>query len=386
TSQLNVVLENSPLQGDIGRFITGGELGAALQFRSGALGAARDGLNQLAAGLAASFNAQHRQGMDLNGNLGGDFFKVPGPTLVAGTNNGGSASVTAQVVDAGGLTGDEYQLSYDGSQWQLRNLDTGTSQLVAGGSVTVDGVRVDIRGSASAGDVCTLQPVRSAAGEFSLALSDPKAFAAAGPARSTVAPGNAGTGAIGEVSLDTTGGTFAALPVTLTFNPDALGAGVPGFDVSGMAGGPLPYDPATQSGGVELNLGDMRFSLSGAPVAGDQFTVESNAGGTGDSRNSVTLGALQTTGVLQGGSASYGDAYGAMVAGAGVASRQATSEATTAAAMLEQSRLAMETSQGVNLDEEAADLLRYQQAYQAAAQVIAVADTVFQTLLSATRR
>ena len=177
-----------------------------------------------------------------------------------------------------------------------------------------------------------------------------------------------------------------ASQVTLTFNPDALGAGIPGFDVTGIAGGPLAYDPTSESNGKSFSLGGFEFTLSGDPQAGDELIIENNLNGSGDNRNALALAGLQTTNLLHGGTASYQDAYGGLVAGVAVKTRQAQAGANTEQVLLNQSVSARDSVSGVNLDEEAANLIRYQQAYQAAAQVIAVANEMFQVLLNATRR
>ncbi|HBM82870.1 MAG TPA: flagellar hook-associated protein FlgK, partial [Halieaceae bacterium] len=159
-----------------------------------------------------------------------------------------------------------------------------------------------------------------------------------------------------------------------------------GYDVAGSAGGPIAYNPATDSGGIAVTLGGLSFELGGTPAAGDTLTIANNTDGSGDNRNALALGALQTAQTLEGGTASYQDSYAGLVADVAVSSRQASAAADAESTLLQQAISARDSVQGVNLDEEAADLLRFQQAYQAAAQVISVADTVFQTLLDATRR
>ena len=168
--------------------------------------------------------------------------------------------------------------------------------------------------------------------------------------------------------------------------PAALGAGQPGFDVSGIAGGPLAYNPASESGGKSFTLGGFDFSVSGAPQAGDALSIVNNTGGSGDNRNALALASLQTSNTLYGGTASFQAAYSGMVADIAVQTRQAETGSRTEGVLLEQAVASRESLSGVNLDEEAANLIRYQQAYQAAAQMIAVADQLFQTLLTATRR
>jgi flagellar hook-associated protein 1 FlgK len=54
--------------------------------------------------------------------------------------------------------------------------------------------------------------------------------------------------------------------------------------------------------------------------------------------------------------------------------------------MASEARAALASTTGVNLDEEAARLIQFQQSYQAAAKVLQVAQSVFDILLQATSR
>ncbi len=126
--------------------------------------------------------------------------------------------------------------------------------------------------------------------------------------------------------------------------------------------------------------------LRGQPVDGDVVQVRDNAAGLGDNRGALALAALAQAPLVDGGSTSLGDAYSSLVADVGVRTRRAEINADTQATLLADARSKRESVSGVNLDEEAANLLRFQQAYQAAAQVVAVANSLFDTLLSAVRR
>ncbi len=385
-SRVNVGLSGAASGVDIGRFLSGGELGAALSFRSGVLDSVRNELGLLATGISATFNAQHSLGMDLQGLPGGNFFRPLEPAVSGSAANTGTATVTASLADVSALTGADYRLSFDGSQWTLRNQQTGASQTGAGPTFSIDGVGISIGGTAAAGDSFLIQPVAQGANLFAVAVGNPASIAVASPVRSSVGSGNLGDAGLAGLAVDNVAGLPLSGAISLTFNPDALGAGVPGYDVSGIAGGPIAYDPATDSGGVEVTLGGLRFELSGTPAAGDTLGIVNNTDGTGDNRNGLALAALQTSRVLAGGTASYQDAYASLVADVAVRSRQASASADADSVLLQQAVSSRDSVQGVNLDEEAANLLRYQQAYQAAAQVISVAETVFQALLDATRR
>ena len=177
--------------------------------------------------------------------------------------------------------------------------------------------------------------------------------------------------------------------ITLTFNANAVGIGLPGFVLSGGLGGGIPYDPATESAGKTFTLagiGGATFSMSGVPVVGDAFVITDNLDGLGDNRNMLDMSALQTVTNLLGGTASYQDAYGSTVSDVGTRTSRASLNLQSQQALLNQALQERESVSGVNLDEEAANLLIFQTAYQAAAQVIATSNTLFQTLLNSFQR
>jgi len=121
-------------------------------------------------------------------------------------------------------------------------------------------------------------------------------------------------------------------------------------------------------------------------LLGDTFTVADNAGGVGDNRNMLAMMQSLSQGILSGGTESINGAVSRFVGGIGVATNQAQVGAEAQQVILQDTRSAVDTVSGVNLDEEAANMLRYQQAYQAAAQVIRITQDMFDTLLRATQR
>jgi len=129
-----------------------------------------------------------------------------------------------------------------------------------------------------------------------------------------------------------------------------------------------------------------RLRITGNPAAGDEFNVTYNTGGAADNRNALLLAGMQTQTLMNGGQASFNDAYGQLVADVGTRTHYAASNADVQYQLLQQAESAKSTVSGVNLDEEAANLVRFQQAYSAAAQVIATANTLFDSLLGAVRR
>lgn len=370
---------------DLSRFVSGGELGALLSFRADGVDATRNQLGVLAVGITETVNAQNRLGLDLDGQLGGNLFAPIAPLASPTTTNAGSGVLTVSFADVSALTADDYRVTYDGAQYTITNLSTQAS-VSGAGPFTVDGVNFAFSGSPAAGDSFLVQPTRNSAAFVTLATTDPNAIAAASPLRAPVQLTNGGDSQINGLTVNDTPGLPLGGPVTLTFDPDALGVGVPGYVVTGIAGGPLAYNPATESGGKTFALGDLSFSVSGQPVDGDALIIENNTNGTGDNRNALALASLQTQGTLYGGFSTYQDAYGGLVADVALQSSRAQTGVNTETILLNQATAARDNLAGVNLDEEAADLIRYQQAYQAAAQIISVAEQLFQSLLNATGR
>ncbi len=366
--------------------INGGRLGGLLRFRDEVLDPAQDTLGLVAIGLADRFNALHRTGMDLDGDLGGDYFVSAAPEVLANGANAGSINVG--IDNVAGLQPHEYQLVYDGANWNLTDLNTGGNVALSGAGTAAspllaDGMAIVIGTPPAAGDRYRLRPTRNGAAAIDTLVKNTRDIAAADPVRTAAASGNTGTGQIGAGALITrTGNTPLATPVTLSYD-SALGQ----FNLS--TGGSIPYDPATDSGStltVSLaGLGDFSFRMTGNPANGDQFVLAGNTGGVGDNRNAVRLADVQKDALLFGNSATLGDAYGYLVADVGTRTRQAADNADVQAQLLGQAEAARSAVSGVNLDEEAADLVRFQQAYAAAAQVIATANTLFDTLLGAVR-
>ena len=372
--------------------ISGGELQGVLDFRSRLLDPAVSELGRLAVAMTDLVNAQHHLGMDLNGQLGGDFFSTLSPTIIASGNNSSAAPVaTASLTidNTSDLEATDYLLVYDGTQWGLTRTSDGAFFSDAAGNFTLDGVTVSVGGTPAAGDTFLLRPVYGAAGQFGLELTAADQFAAAAPLVSSQSLSNSGSGSVSELSVSSTTGLPLAGDITLSFNPDALGIGVPGFDVVGGPGGTIAFDPATESGGKTFTFagsGGLSFTLSGIPNNGDTFTLSANSGAPGDNRNALLLGAMQSQALVDGSTATFGEAFSGMVGSVGVATRQAQANLQAENGLMDNAVAARERVSGVNLEQEAAELVRLQQAYQAAAQLVAIADTLFQTLLGATRR
>jgi flagellar hook-associated protein 1 FlgK len=368
--------------------LSGGALGGILAYRDGPLTDAQNALGRIAVTLAATFNDQHHLGLDLHGAFGGDFFTVPTPVVTNATTNTSSATVSASIQNAGALVASDYRLAYDGANYTLTRLSDGSTQTFGALPQTVDGVTLSVSGAPAAGDRFLIQPVHYAAGNLKVAITDPSRIAAAGPVVTGLALNNLGAATIGSASVDSTypSGPLGA-PLTLSY---ASGTGtLTGFpptqpvtvtvgstSTTYAAGLPVPY-----TSGATISFGGVSFAITGTPANGDQFTVGPNTSGTGDNRNAQLLAGLANLNLVAGGTATFAGAYGQMVADIGNTAHAAQIEQDAQAALLDQTKQAQQQVSGVNLDEEAAALQRYQQAYQASSKVLAIANTLFDAIL-----
>lgn len=363
--------------------LDGGKLGGLLQFRNEIIDTVRNGLGRVAIGLAGTFNEQHRLGQDAQGNLGGDFFTTPGPVVAASTENTGSAVIDAEIVSYRDLDVSDYRLSFDGANYTLqpiRNGVEGTVQTFTTFPQTVEGVRLNLAsGTVAAGDEFLIRPTAKGAGQIAVSVQDTGKIAAAAPIRTSAPATNTGTGRISAGTVNAPLPTDPNLQqaVTLTFTSATT------FDVSGTGTGNPASVPFTGGGPITFN--GWTVQITGTPQPGDTFSIGPNTDGVADNRNALLLGALQSSNTLAAGGASYRGAYGQLVSLMGNKTRELEVTAGAQAALLTQTRALQQSEAGVNLDEEAANLLRYQQAYQAASKVIQTANQMFDALLEITR-
>jgi flagellar hook-associated protein 1 FlgK len=242
---------------------------------------------------------------------------------------------------------------------------------------------IAVAGGVAANDSFLIRPVRAGAQNIGVVLNDARSIAAAAPLRTVASNANSGTATISAGAVTTTAGLPLPAPGSISLRFDAASSQ---FLVSGAQTGTLAYNPATQSAGTSFTLaaGGFAFAISGVPVDGDRFVIEPNTGGVSDNRNALALGQLQTRNLV-GGAASYQSAYSQAVSEVGNKARQVQVTLTAQDNLVKQAQDAQQSLSGVNLDEEAANLMRYQQAYQAASKVIELAGKLFDEILAISR-
>lgn len=393
--------------------LQGGTLGGLLQFRSQVLQPAQNALGRIADGLASAMNSQQAQGLDLNGQFGAAMFQAGPVQVLASSANTGNAVISGSVVDANALTTADYRLNYDGSNWLVTNLSTG--QPVSGatvgtsGSATVlafDGVQVNVSG-AQTGNSFEVQPTRYGALSFQSVLTNPTQIAAASPYVSSSGQMQSGglvntnlgnlTLSAGQYSATSGSGALvisgASVPTTLQVTLTSGGtSGAVGFQVTQSGSATVLASGSLSLGGSGQVLsipyannppgGYWNVTLAGSTaVSGDAFTLSPASGGNGG--NAQAMATLQTAKTLEGGANSLEGAYSQLVSQVATQGNQAQSALSAASAVAAQASAAQQSVSGVNLDEEATNLIQYQQAYQAAAKAIQVGNSLFTSLLQA---
>ena len=390
---------------------TGGALGGIMDFRANTLDNAQRSIGRIAISLGASFNAQNRLGQDSAGEMGGDLFNVAkiAPGVNLNKNPADPAlptTLTTTVTEASLLTTSDYAVSYNDTTTppgftvtRLSDKDPMTMAYSQSGLYTLerDGLAFSISGNVKAGDAFLVRPTINGAAEFSVEAKSVGDIAAAGPIMTGAAATNKGSAKPSEGSVDkdflpATG--FA--PATLTFKAATnelqgftsgqlvlvkVPAGVNTAATSDTyTAGTAPAIPYVA--GASYTFGGITMSFTGKPVDSDQFTVKRNTSGVGDNRNMLLMGELQATPQLDNGSSTYQGAFAQLVSTVGNKAREAQVNGQASDTMLAQTIASQQSVSGVNLDEEAANLLKYQQAYQAAGKVMQIASAMFDTLLS----
>ena len=401
--------------------ITGGSLGGLLKFRSESLDQVTNDLGRSAASLALTFNAQHALGQDLLGQTTGvgtfqdNLFNIAQPSVTTNSKNpAGSSTVTASFTAPSyngnfytDLTNSDYQLSAgsgtvtltrlsDSKQWSGVDVTAINTALAA----EPQGFTLASSAAMTSGSSYLIKPTHDMASNFSVNTSiaaDARLLAVAAPIRTQAATTNTGSASISAGSVATGyPSAVAGVPITLTYDSTSVPPSLTGFPaglaVSVTSGGtttsytgPAPVDYVS---GATISLAGssppagFSFTISGSPNNSDKFSILKNTAGVADGRNALALGQLQTQNTMSGKTTSYQGAYAQLVNDTGNKTRTAQVNGDAQQALLAQSQSSRDSLSGVNLDEEAANLIKYQQAYQAASKIIEIGSKLFDTLLA----
>lgn len=350
-----------------------GELAGLMRFRDQDLAAAQARVGQMAAALAGAYNKQQALGVDPRGDAGAPLFGTAAPVALPAADNLGTFQMNVAVTDPSKLRATDYLLTFDGASYQMRSTADGMVTDVGGTlPVSVDGLEISYgSGSMTIGDRVLIKGASRFASEMGMVLPTGSGLATAYPASVSLDSANAGSLSL-EKYAQTTPDPAAAQPVTLEFtSPTTYNVVVGGTVVSAN----LPYSP-----GAPISYNGWTLSLRGTPVAGDKVGLSpTNAPGM-DNRNARAMVSLGEQPLVDG--ASFTDAFASLVADVGSRTVQGQAAAETSGAVLKHAKTSFAAESGVNLDEEAANLLQYQQAYQASARIIATANAMFDAVLS----
>ncbi len=378
----------------------GGGIAGLLRFQNQDLVAGRNLVGQLAAAIGGALNTQQLRGVNLQSPLGtvpsSALFSIGAPQALAHTTNARDgagdlmAGVTLTITDSAALQASDYDLREDPAvpgAWQLTRLSDGKLTSVIDGDV-VDGMRINFVGSPQPGDKFLLQPVARAANTMSVLLSNPLDLAAASPLVASTSPANVGTAGVASLTITAGPLPVPSATVQLEFVTDTCDYSWQMLDEFGnllatgagtwVAGQPIP-PPGSDINGFSL-------MLNGVPRTGDIVTIAPTPASalSTNNGNALAMTALRDAAIAGGQTATDQWALALSEVGVRVQSIGTASDISTAVA--QQAELMRSADAGVNLDEEAARLIQYQQSYQAAAKVLQVAQAIFDTLLSTAAR
>jgi flagellar hook-associated protein 1 FlgK len=449
-SKLDIYMTNGDINANVTDQLGEGALGGMARYRDEVLQPTINEVGRLAMVFSETMNEQHRKGMDLNGDPGEDLFRRidRGEITANSANKSRTVSANVTIHDTTLLTASDYNLEIsavgefsvrrlsDGQRFDMsefRDLDDPVNADLTleddktfewDGNllkVSLDGMTMHIDGgnnSLAVGNSYLVQPTRSGAQLMDTQITNPRMLALASPLRVEPATTNSGNAEVVSVEIGSTKDTSPlrqGVPVDmeLVFNADGTyslydtrpaNVSAPQLiqlrDANGNLVNSLPYEEGepivfkaavnvgSQQAGdpnaTDLETFDFAITLENQPKAGDRFTIERNVDGYSDNSNALAMSDLQDRALVNG--FSYQDVYGQMLARVGTQASTAEIAYSSSKSVLQASENALQSVSGVNLDEEAANLIKFQQAYTASAQMITAYQTIFDSLMAAVRR
>ncbi|WP_454783912.1 flagellar hook-associated protein FlgK [Legionella sp. WA2024007413] len=398
-----ISLDSGAGQTDITNQLASGTLGGLLNYERNILSKSSQIIGQMAIGLAQTFNAQNRLGMDLNNQLGQNIFtdynsqSLQLNRAVAAATNGGSGVLSVNISDISQTKISDYQLVVTNAGTNqialIRDSDGSAVTLnwssnppaPPAGQIVVDGMTIIVDNIANLADndTFTIMPTRGAAANFSLLVSDPRQLALASPVQTSASLNNTGNGTIDL------GAVFNTNEVTKQYTIDFISPTQ--FNLvnvtDGITSGPITYVPNTDN---VIQIPDSinpsySIRLSGAPNTGDQFVAQYNQGGYGDNRNGLLLAGVQQQSIFSNGNETIFDVYSDLLSETGSQTNEAKNRADAFQVLYKQSVDYQESISGVNLDEEAQNLLQFKQAYEAAGKLMEIANQMMELLFQIMR-
>jgi flagellar hook-associated protein 1 FlgK len=422
-SQLSIQVNTPSFVSDVTSVISGGKIGGLLRYRDDVLAPAMNDLGRTALVVADKINSQLGQGLDANGEFGASLFSninsataISQRSLASSNNSAGSGNLDVTITDSSKLTTFDYSVTFTAAdKYTVKRSDgkdMGAFDLTP--AAEIDGFKLNLNGGGLvAGDSFKVIPTRAGASSISTQLTDANKLAFAGPLVATSNSGNGGTGVLTppalSIPMDIYGGAALAdlqagiknsMPVTLAFK-EAVGGSqaYEVFNSKGQSIGTGTIVPG-QSNDLTINVPmldaagvpiagksfDFNTTVSGTPSTNDKYEVAFNVDGKKDNRNANELLGLQskeTIGVSGGNAGmSMATAYSRLVEQVGAKASQALGDSAASGAILARAKSEVGSVSQVNLDDEAADLVKFQQYYTASSQIIKAAQETFSTLIN----
>jgi flagellar hook-associated protein 1 FlgK len=380
-TQHNIGIVTGSSTADVTSEISGGTLGGLLAVRSQVLQPVQNTLGQFSVGLATLVNQAQQVGLDLTGGAGKPMFAV-GPVVTApGSSNTGAATVAVTRTNLSALTADDYILRQSAGAWQLTDKTTGQVVTMTGAGTAASpfvaaGVSIVVGGGAAAnGDSFLIQPTAGAAAGLSVLLTSPAQIAVASSIQTTPAAANTGTGAV-SASVVSNPATWVAGTYTISFTSATQ------YQVTDSTN--TVIGSGTYTSGTPITFNGGSVTLTGPPATGDTFMVgAASSSSVGDNSNAFALIDSLSAANFNGGTTSLSNVANNLVSQVGVLTQQAQSNASAQKSVNQSATDTRNNLSGVSLDEEAAKMVQYQQAYSACAQLIQTSNTMFNSLLSA---
>jgi len=436
-AQYSLKVSSGSTTTDVTSVVTGGSIGGLLRYRNEVMTPAINELGRAALVLSDQVNSQLNQGVDSNGAFGSNLFnsindlsQITQRSIGKTGNTPGSSNLNVTITDTSKLSASDYSVTFnDSDNYTIRSLPDGTAigtgkasdptstdSLNLGFRVSLPAATVPPSAAFVKGDAFTLTPTRNAAAALSTVITDPKNLAAAAPLTATAGASNGGSGTFTQPTLTTRSDIYDSVgtadlrnaikgtaPLKLLFGPvtagsqsyqllDATGAAVKDKNGVAVTGSIVPG----QSNVLSLQVGytdssgaaqgySFDMTIAGAPSDKDTYNIALTGAGSADNRNAISTLALQTketVGVSGSTGQSLSAAYGSLVSTVGTYAAQGKADTTATGALLTQSKSARDGVSGVSLDEEAANLVKYQQYYTASSQIIKAAQAIFSTLIN----
>ncbi|AZF22605.1 flagellar hook-associated protein FlgK [Pseudomonas sp. R3-52-08] len=414
---------------DLGNVLSGGSIGGLLRYRSDALMPAINDLGRIALATADTVNSQLGQGLDLNGDFGSSLFKdINSAAAIAQRSQGsmgnstGSGNLNVSISDTSKLSTYDYKVTFtsgnnytvlrsDGKAMGAFDTTTTPPPVIDGFTLALDG-----KGPIAAGDSFKVSPTATGAANIGTALTDANKIAFAGPLLGEGSKTNQGTGTFtpptltlpidihdGANTAQLRTGIEHSMPVKMVFGKPAAD-GTQGYTLNDAQGNPIGTGTIVPGQGnkitVDVPMRDANGTLlvpaksfkfdttvGGSPADGDSTTFSFNASGRSDNRNAQALLELQTKTTVglsdgTGGGLSLVAANSRLVSTVGAKAASANTDTTATGALLKANQDARNSVSQVNLDEEAGDMIKFQQYYTASSQIIKAAQETFSTLIN----